>query len=240
MTLPNFLFLGTTEYRAVADVTPNLATHRVQGDVEALGRVRASAVNLGGAPAVWFFNEQPVTINEQWQYFIVAINPGMSLQHVSALLNDGKMVCNNGAGFGAGDPKVNYILGTGIMNTALPRFNKAWTMTNARHQMIGSVVTAFDGTKPPPIKAGAIYPSRVQDVNMDIYIYTPQNSPHLFFDCVNVAGDRYGTISQFDNGGLYPWTPERRPYSFLPFVSAVSVSYPPRVFSENSARLAAI
>lgn len=213
------------------------ATHRVLGDGEQFEGSRIPIRDKAPAPAIWFFNETPVVITEQWQYAIVGANPGMSLQHISALLNNGRMVSNTDAGFGGRTPKLNYILRENLNNESaeLPRYNKAWTMTNAKVRMVSGVVKTFNPLQPPPLRAGARYPSRVEEVDPDAYLYTPQNAPELFFNCISV--DRDGTLDPFPNGAIYSWTGDGIARSFLPFLSRGPATYPPNVFSGNSARL---
>jgi len=78
-------------------------------------------------------------------------------------------------------------------------------------------VTTFDGRKPPPLKPGRSYPDRVEDVNIDDYVYNPQLNREMFLVCNIVRPN--GSVVQFDNGGLYSWTGDSTPYTFLPHIS---------------------
>ena len=78
-------------------------------------------------------------------------------------------------------------------------------------------VWTFDSHQPPPLKPGRNYPKRVEDVNPDDYLYSPQIDPDKFAvaNIVNNAGD----VVQFPRGGLYAWTGDHTPYSFVPHIS---------------------
>lgn len=78
-------------------------------------------------------------------------------------------------------------------------------------------VWTFDSTRPPPLKPGRTYPTRVEDVHPDDYLYLPQTDPEKFVvaNIVNKSGD----VVQFPRGGLYAWTGDHTPYSFMPLIS---------------------
>jgi hypothetical protein len=78
-------------------------------------------------------------------------------------------------------------------------------------------VQTFDITKPPPLKQGRSYPTRVEDVDPTAYLYMPQYNREMFLVANIVKPD--GKVVQFDNGGLYDWTGDNTPYTFLPHVS---------------------
>lgn len=78
-------------------------------------------------------------------------------------------------------------------------------------------VETFDSRQPPPLKTGRRYPERVEDIDIDDYLFTPQSNRERFVvaNIVNKAGE----FVPFPNGALYPWTGDGIPYSFLPIVS---------------------
>ncbi len=78
-------------------------------------------------------------------------------------------------------------------------------------------VDTFDSRQPPPLKPGRMYPARVQDIDIDDYLITPQTHREKFV-VANIV-NKSGEVVPFDHGALYPWTGDGMPYSFLPLVS---------------------
>jgi hypothetical protein len=78
-------------------------------------------------------------------------------------------------------------------------------------------VTLFDSRQPPPLKPGKRYPTRIEDVNPDDYLYLPETHPWMFL-VANIV-NRSGEVVQFPRGGLYPWTKDGTPRSFLPHIA---------------------
>lgn len=78
-------------------------------------------------------------------------------------------------------------------------------------------VRTFDSRVPPPLKPGRTYPSRIEDVNPDDYLYMPRWNREMF--CVANIVNARGEVVQFPRGGLYAWTVDDTPYSFVPHVS---------------------
>jgi hypothetical protein len=78
-------------------------------------------------------------------------------------------------------------------------------------------VTLFDSRQPPPLKPGKSYPSRVEDANIDDYLYNPREHPWMFL-VANIV-NRRGEVVQFPRGGLYSWTGDNTPRSFMPHVA---------------------
>lgn len=193
-------------------------------DEQVLGGIRACA--SGGCPAVMVLNDAPDTIfTKQWQYFVYAINPGMSLAAVVALMGDAKALFNN-TGFGSGTEFNNYLTGN-INRGRDPRLDKLRTFARATHAVMDYddtryKVLTFDGNKPPPLVDGATYPNTLAEVRLDIYKYTPQRAPWMFMACNNIKNKPGGltSISPFANGAYYPWTvTPNEQFSFFPLVS---------------------
>jgi hypothetical protein len=176
-------------------------------------------------PAVFPMHEHRVTITKQWQYFIRAINPGMSLQHVTALFGPTKAFTNRPVG----DKRANHLKDK-KQKRPDPEFDKVRTC--ALSVMTGVVsgedliVTMLDGSQDPPLKEGRSYPERVEDINLDDYLFTPQTHRHFFF-AANII-KRSGKTVPFPHGAVYDWTGDGRMYSWLPHVkrAQVVVRYP--------------
>lgn len=97
-------------------------------------------------------------------------------------------------------------------------------------------VTTFDSRQPPPLKPGRSYPSRVEDVDPDAYLYTPRTHPWLFLTA-NIV-NRSGEVVQFPRGAVYPWTADGAPRSWVPHISNPNygpVDYPLRRLRKLSA-----
>ena len=86
------------------------------------------------------------------------------------------------------------------------------------------IVKTFDGSKLPPLKPGKSYPQRIQDVNIDDYLFTPEKNREMFMVCNNI--NARGEIVQWSNGAIYPWTKDGMPYVFMPYVSRFEVRHP--------------
>lgn len=193
-----------------------------------IGGIRTCASRLGGCPQVYTFLEFPVEITPAWQFFIRAINHIMEVRHVAAILGFFRAFAN-GTGFGdPTDPRANWLLRESLTSPN-PQFDK--TRTCARSVMTGVVrgesllVDMLDGRNPPPLKPGRRHPVRVEDANIDDYLYTPYTHPHYFFVANNVKPDG-STVPFSDDGGVYDWIGDGRPVTFLPHVSPGPVLYP--------------
>lgn len=201
-----------------------------RSDVEVLGSVRDCA--SGGCPAVMVLNDQPDTVfDKQWQFFEYAINPGMSLNAIIALMGDQKALMNN-TGFGdEGDPRANYLTGNNL-SSPLPRLDKlrtfGWNTHTGTVEGEYLVVKTFDGTKPPPLKSGRVYPETLADVKLDDYLITPQTNLEMFLDCSNVKwkADGGAWYGPFANGAIRDWLGDGRIHSFFPLVSRYRVLSP--------------
>jgi hypothetical protein len=223
---------GVLEFRKVlTPATPSVQLYQYGEDEQVLGEVRGCAA--GGCPAVMVLNDNPDTIfDPQWQFFLYAINPGMSLNAIIALMGDAKALMNN-TGIGDPDsPRANYIEGTNLDNPA-PRLDKLRTFARNIHTGVEMgqdlLVKTFDGNNPPPLKPGKTYPNTVAEVNLDDYLITPQTNLEMFLVCNNIRSKpgNETSIFPFDNGGRYPWTPEpTEMYSFFPLVSQFQIISP--------------
>ena len=85
-------------------------------------------------------------------------------------------------------------------------------------------VEMMDGNQPPPLKPGRSHPQRVEDINIDDYLFTPQTHRHLFF-AANIIR-RNGKIIPFPHGAVNEWANDGHFYSWLPHVSRFPVLYP--------------
>lgn len=120
----------------------------------------------------------------------------------------------------------SYSLATAIRQTVTAVTDRARgrsTLLAARS--IRSLLTAnnaldivtFDSRQRPPIKPGRTYPTRMEDVNIEDYVFNPREHPWMFV--VAKVVNRAGGCVQFPRGGIYPWTGDNTPRSFLPLVS---------------------
>ena len=90
------------------------------------------------------------------------------------------------------------------------------------------LVEMMDGSQPPPLKPGFDYPDRVEEIDPDIYAFTPRTHRHLFF-VANITRMDGKKISPFPHGKPYPaWTGDERNYTWMPHVapSSAGVRYP--------------
>jgi hypothetical protein len=190
-------------------------------DRGALNEIRECAP----CPAVFMMHEHRVKITKQWQFFIRAINPGMSVQHIAALFGPTKAFTNRPRN----DARANHLMGTKLSRPD-PEFDKVRTC--ALSVLTGTVsgkhliVTMLDGSQEPPLKEGRSYPERVEDINPDDYLFTPQTHRHLFFAANIIRRD--GRTVPFPKGAVYDWTNDGKPYTWLPHVKRgqVEVRYP--------------
>jgi hypothetical protein len=227
MTLPIRIQLGTPVVQP--PLSANL--YRVLTDYE-LGRT-----NRPRLPMVFHFRETVLPISREWQWYLIAINPGMALNAVAHLLMDGVAFCNNTGLNMPGDPRQNWITNEDLTSSRLPAWSKCFTCGDNLVQIIDGIITAFDGSKPPPLKPGYTWPmSREQALNPEIYRYMPQSYPHMFFAAHTTGTDFHA--HPFPNGALYPWYMDgKTPVSFLPHVAAGVLYWPPDKVVDNTARL---
>lgn len=174
-------------------------------------------------PMVYWWKEESMPISKEWQLYLCAMNYGMELRYVSALLGNSKAFCN-GTGFGDDDERQNWILQTNLDSRILPAFSKCFTCGGATVEIVDGVVTMMDGSRNPELRSDLFYPlTRQQALDPASYKYLPETHPHLFFACVNVNDDF--TPTPFPNGALYSWY-GTTPVSFLPHVAKSRMDYP--------------
>lgn len=188
--------------------------------------------NEGNAvPEVYTLDDRGMTLTKQWQFFIYAINKGMNIKKISAILGT-RRAFSNKKGFPdprhpEDPPRANWFLGANL-TAGEPGFDK--TRTCARAVMTGTVVgdklrvKMLDGNLPPPLKEGRTYPERIEEVDPDDYLYTPWTHRYMFFAANTV--DFKGETSPFPNGAKYDWTGDGTPYTWLPHVSKFPILYP--------------
>ena len=225
--MPSEFLSAKDEVRLLAPATartPDPQTAEVplwqhKEDRGAFGLIR----NCAPCPAVFTMHESRVTVTKEWQFFIRAINLGMSIQHVAALFGPTKAFTNRDPE----DDRANYLLGSNLDAPEL-EFDKVRTcaLSVVSGEVQGDMlrVDTMDGSKPPPLKSGRIQPQSVEDVNPDDYLFTPQTHRHLFF-VANIVRSN-GNVRPFPHGALYPWTNDGQFYTWMPHVSRFPVQYP--------------
>jgi hypothetical protein len=220
MTFPSELHAFGKTYIPKIDppvvVRPPLWMHLE--DKAAQGYIRACAP----CPAVWTLKDDPhALLGEQWQYYLRAINHNMTLENVYLLMDD-HLAFANDTGFSSLDNpgRADYFFRRDLSEKP-PALNKVRTCS--RNVLTGTVVgdklrvTLFDSRQPPPLKAGRVYPSKVEDVKLDDYLYRPETHPWLFMTA-NIV-NRAGEVVQFPRGAAYPWTGDTTIRSFLPHIA---------------------
>lgn len=190
-----------------------------------------SCATTGGCPAVFVMLTPKLKVNldKNWQFYLIAINMGMTLENISSILDTHWAFCND-SGFRSGALR-NYILNKDLNavdetgKPAYPRFDKDRTCSRSvvKGVELGSVlqVVTFDGNKPPPLKEGRSYPQRIEDINIDDYLYNPRDHRHMFFAANAVASKPGGlsSVAPVPRGAIYDWTEDGLPYTWLPHVS---------------------
>jgi hypothetical protein len=199
-------------------VTPGTIPYMYKEDRDVQGYIRSCAP----CPAVVILKEDSHSpITKQWQYYMIAINPSMTLENIYLLLDDHLAFCNN-TGFATLDNpgrKDFFFNRTNFEKN--PQFDKVRTcsrnvVTGIEKNGMLSVKT-FDIRNAPPLKPGRFYPRTIDEINPDDYLYTPRYNREMFI-VANIV-NRAGEVVQFPRGGLYDWTNDSTPYSFLPLCS---------------------
>lgn len=223
---------GVLEFRKeLLAPSVQLQLYQYGEDEQVLGKIRDCAVD--GCPAVMVLNDDPNTIfDKQWQFFLYAINPGMTLGAITALMGHTKALMNNTGVGNPGSPRANHLEGEDLRSPS-PRLDKLRTFARNIHTGIelgnDLQVKSFDGNYPPPLKPGRTYPDTLADVNVDDYLITPKTNLEMFLVCNNIRTKpgNQTSISPFDNGGRYDWTPEPAEiYTFFPLVSRFKILSP--------------
>ena len=114
-------------------------------DVQIRGYIRSCAP----CPAVWTLSEDSHTnITKQWQYYMLAINPNMSLDNVRLLLDNNLAFCNETGLRNRSDPRADYFYSQNLTEKP-PQFDKVRTCS--RNCLTGveiySLGTALKATK---------------------------------------------------------------------------------------------
>ena len=205
--------------RAADPQTASVPLWQHKDDRGALGGVRDCAP----CPAVFTLHESRVTVTKEWQFFIRAINPQMSIQHVAALFGHKKAFTNRREK----DLRRDYLQGEHLDRDEL-EFDKVRTCSlsvlSGEPQGDMLLVAMLDGNKPPPLKPGCPQPQRVEDIKLDDYLFTPQTHRHLFF-AANIVRPN-GKVSPFPHGEAHTFMNDGRPYTWMPHVSRFQVHYP--------------
>lgn len=209
-----------------APALPSVPLWQHKDDPE-LGAAAPERVRIP-TPQVYTLHEKAMAVTEQWQYFIRAINHNMNLKKVSAIFGSRRAFCNlKGFNDPQHPPRADYLLRENLDGKD-PEFDKIRTcglsVMTGKERDGQLFVAMLDGSKSPPLKEGRSYPERVQDINVDDYLFTPQTHRHFFF-AANIINRRGETVP-FPNGAFYDWTGDGRPYTWLPHVSRFEVRYP--------------
>src|SRR5688572_14188269 len=176
-------------------------------------------------PAIVNLLAQSMFVTRDWQFYIRAINRGMTRQHVSAIF-EYKKAFANGTGFGDGsDPRRDYILNENTDAAEDPQFDKVRTCVRNTHTgVVNDTVLrllTMDGNQPPPMKPGKRHPQTLDEIRLDDYLYQPKTHRWLFFAANNINGD--GGVFPFAHGAVYEWFGDRQ-VTWLPLVSRFPVS----------------
>lgn len=176
-------------------------------------------------PAVYVLEKTEsvrVDLTREWQFFIWAINYKMHPEKVSKIFGDLRAFCNHTGLGDPANPRADFILGQNL-TSPLPQLDKVRTCVLS---VLTGVVTPdkknliiemMDGSKPPTLKPGVVLPKRIEDVNIDMYEFTPRTHRHLFF-AANITSRGGRVVRPFPNGATYDWTRDGRPYTWMPHV----------------------
>ena len=210
--------------------TPQLYQHKEDRDV--FGYVRNCAV--GGCPAVFVLNEPKLKtkMTKDWQYYLIAINYGMDLVDIAALL-DYRLAFANQTGLrNPNKPKRNWIEEKNLNANDDPSLDK--DRTCSRNVLTGEVagetlrIKMFDGNKPPPMKLGKKLPQTIAEIRIEDYLYNPRDNREMFCvaNTVSVKEKDNTSVAPFPRGAIYEWTGDNLPYTFIPHVSREIIYYP--------------
>jgi len=124
MTLPISISIGRDS------VIPAMGRVYVHLEDRQLDLFEYSIRSCAPCPAVIPLLERSMPLDKQWQFYLLAINPGMTPGQVAAKL-DYRLAFTNGTGFGdRSDPRANWMTGENI-GAALPQFDKVRTCVRA-------------------------------------------------------------------------------------------------------------
>lgn len=227
--LPDIIYFGNDKYRKEYKLPEGYSLYQYGDDFQCLGGARVCA--SGGCPAVMVLPDErtagPDTeFTEQWQYYVYAINKGMSDSAIIAIMGIAKALFNR-QGFGGSEDLNNYISGkTGFAKN--PKLDKLRTFALNTHALkpVGDklLLLTMDGNKNPPLKPGKSYPRSLSEVNPDDYLYLPKTHRHLFLDCTNVKWNpspngQFLAYGPWANGIVRDWIGDNNIHTFFPLVS---------------------
>lgn len=191
--------------------------YKIFGGASRSGVPAVVALTLQDKPDVWF--------TRGWQFFLVAINMGVSMSAIISLEGDEKSFMN---GTGIDQGRNNYITGNigFTRDPATDKFRSTCLSIHAgRDDGVWMYPAAMDGTKDPPMKPGRPAPQRLEDIRPEDYLYTPWEYPEMFVICTNVAWKanpkRLG-YGPYAHGIPRPWRQamgDNEPYTYFPFVT---------------------
>jgi hypothetical protein len=227
--------LITTKVRPLTEPRPPLWMHLEDGQ---LSDMNYTIRECAPCPAVFTIFDDPHTFyDKQWQFYVRAINYGMTIPAVSALYAGNRAFFNNtgipphhnwltGENADFHDPNADKVrtcarnVVTGVEVFKIRQVVSEVIRTRSVNNLLAPnmlQVTTFDSRLPPPLKAGRTYPNPVDQINLDDYAITPQTHRWMFL-VANIIG-KNGSIFPFGGGAVYPWTGESAPFSFLPHLS---------------------
>jgi hypothetical protein len=210
---------------------PQIQYYQHREDKEVFGYIRPCAV--GGCPAVFVLLEPQlkVEMTKDWQYYLIAINYGMALVDISAIL-DYRLAFANGTGLTKPDqPRRDYILEKNLNSPENPKLDK--DRTCSRSILTGIEVgdylklNTMDGNNPPPMKPGKPRPQTIAEIRIEDYLYNPRENREMFLVANTVSVKEKGntSVAPFPRGAIYDWTKDNLPYTFLPHVSRQVIYY---------------
>lgn len=169
-------------------------------DREVFGGIRSCA----SCPAVFVLKDDNHNlITKQWQYYMLAINPSMTLENV-ALLLDNNLAFTNSTGLGNDDdPRADFFRNKNLAHKP-PQFDKVRTcsrncVTGIEQNGMLNVKT-FDIRNAPPLKPGKRHPATIEEINPDDYQFLPQHNREMFV-VANIVTPS-GRVTQFPRGGV--------------------------------------
>lgn len=174
-------------------------------------------------------------LNKQWQYYLIAINPGMELRYVAGILNY-HLCFANGTGFGHPDPdeprKANYILNEDLDGPLVavdkPRTISRSVLTGVEYQSDAGnwylILDMLNVLQNPPLKPGRSYPQTIGEIRPDDYMYLPRTHPQYFCAAANVTLG--GRIFPWDHGAIYDWTGDGQKRTFFYHIARDVIKYP--------------
>jgi len=184
-----------------------------------------------GYPAVIVLHDEADTVFEdQWQYYLYAINYGMLKNNVAHLMGDTKAYMNGSGLYDSNEPRENLIMNEDL-GEPHPFYDKLRTNALNTHAArdfdnVYYQIACLNGQAYPPMKLNKVRPKSVADIDsglvtMDDYLYTPKSHPFYFIACnnFNIKADKTTAIQPFDGGIVRDYMPSNDIYSFMPLVT---------------------